>query len=286
MKNLFFILIANVFLLSCTQNEVLEMGNDVQFSQNVSSKLAVGQNVKLIKAKDVRYIACSRGACRTFQTREYVAEVSNLAYNKAVTVRQQLNNGQWEEVNLNYGFTTITGSEIWTGISMKDLSLFIYPAPNLFGEKLSLKYIVNGQTYLDNNNGNDYTVVNNNRQDNSSFMYMCQDFNILSTKPQNNPPMVSDAIQSHLSIAADVRNFAFVKEVKILYTTDNWVTSQTRSLTFNSYESNNANSDFERWTVSFSVPKTNKVSYVLSYKVNGVTYWDNNFGKNYTLLST
>jgi hypothetical protein len=285
MKNLIFIWVASTFLLSCTQNEVTQIENEEQASQNFSSKLAVGQNVKLIKAKDVRYVGCSSGSCRTFQSREYVAEVVNLAFNKEVTVRQQLNNGQWEDVNLTYGFTTSTGSEIWTGKSLKDFSLFAYPALNLFGDRLSVKYVVNGQTYWDNNNGNDYTIINSNRQDNSSFLYMNQDFNVLAAIPHNNPPLVNDATQSYVSIAADIRNISFTKEVKVLYTTNNWVTSQTKSLTFNSYESNNATTDFERWTISFSVPKTTKVIYALSYKVNGITYWDNNFGKNYTLLS-
>jgi hypothetical protein len=285
MKNIFFIIIASLFLLSCSQNEELLITSENKLNQKSNSKLAIGQNVKLIQAKDSRTISCSRGGCKTVQTRQYIVEVANLDFNKVVAIHQQLNNGQWEDVNLTYSFTTTTGTEIWKGISIKDLSLFTYPAPSLFGERLSAKYVVKGQTYWDNNSSSDYTIINSNRQDNSSSIYLHNDFNIMATTPYNDPSIVSDATLSYVSIAADIRNIAFAKEVNVVYTTNNWATSQTKSLLFNSYESNNATGDFERWTASFSIPKTANVVYALSYKVNGQTYWDNNFGKNYTILS-
>jgi hypothetical protein len=283
MKKVIFMVMANLFLLSCSQNDELPVVNENQSSQKTTSRLNSGQNVKLIKAKDSKTISCSRGGCNSIQSREYVVEVSNLAFDKVVAIHQQLNDGQWEDVNLSYSFTTTTGTEIWKGTSIKNLLTFTFPAPSLFGEKLAAKYIVNGQTYWDNNNGVNYTLVNSNRQDNSSFLYLNSDFNIFAAA--SNQPLVSDSNLSYLNIAADVRNIAFAKEVKMVYTTNNWATSATKSLAFNSNENNNATTDFERWTVSFSIPLTSKVIYALSYKVNGATYWDNNFGKNYTLTS-
>jgi Carbohydrate/starch-binding module (family 21) len=285
MKNFIFIIIASLFLLSCSQNEELLITSENKLNQKSNSKLATGQNVKLIQAKDSRTISCSRGGCKTVQTRQYIVEVVNLDFNKVVTIHQQLNNGQWEDVSLTYSFTTTTGTEIWKGVSIKDLSLFTYPAPSLFGERLSAKYAVKGQIYWDNNSSSDYVIINSNRQDNSSSMYLHNDFNIMDTTPYNEPSLVSDTTLSYLSIAADIRNIAFAKEVNVVYTTNNWATSQTKSLLFNSYESNNATRDFERWTASFAIPKTTSVTYALCYTVNGQTYWDNNFGKNYMILS-
>ena len=38
----------------------------------------------------------------------------------------------------------------------------------------------------------------------------------------------------------------------------------------------------ERWGASIEIPSTvEKVEYAVVYKVNGVEYWDNNYGKNY-----
>jgi hypothetical protein len=285
MKKLILILATFVFLTSCSHEESFTTPkNNPSVSQN-QSKLALGQNVKLIKAKDSRIPSCSRGGCTSVQTREYVVEVANLALNKTVVAHQQLSNGQWEDVSLSYSFTTTSGTEIWTGTSTKSTLFFTTPAQNQFGEKLAVKYEVNGQTYWDNNNGADYYISNTNRTDNSSFLYMSEDFNILSTLPHNEPAIQSNANNTYINIAADVRNIAFAKEVKIIYTVNNWATSATKSLSFNSYENNNANTNYERWTIGFAIPKTTKVIYALSYKVNGVTYWDNNFGKNYTLMS-
>jgi hypothetical protein len=184
-------------------------------------------------------------------------------------------------VYLVYSFTTSAGTEIWKGTCRKSVRTFISPSPNAYGEQVAVKYVVNGQTYWDNNNNNNYFIVNSNRQDYSSFLYLNQDFNIFLSEST----LYTSNDQSYLTIATDLRNIAYAKEVKIVYTTNNWATTNTRLLVFSTNDNNNATAAFERWITSFSIPRTNKVVYALSYKVNGQTYWDNNFGANYTLLS-
>jgi hypothetical protein len=218
MKKLIFTVIAASLLLSCSQNEEIGVGNQNQSNQNLTSRLAFGENVKLIKAKDSRSLSCSRGGCESIQLREYVVEVSNLAYNKTVAVHQQLNDGQWEDVYLAYSFTTSTGTEIWKGTCRKSVRTFISPSPNAYSEQLSAKYVVNGQTYWDSNNNNNYTIENSNRQDYSSFLYLNQDFNIF----QAEATLYTYNDLSYLTVATDVRNIAYAKEVKIVYTTDNF----------------------------------------------------------------
>jgi hypothetical protein len=287
MKKTILILFAAVFLFSCSNEPSLTAEkSDPSITKNLS-RLAFGENVKLIEAKDSRLLSCSRGGCRTIQNREYVVEVANLAFNKVVAIRQQLPDGQWEDVNLTYSFTTASGTEIWKGTSEKSAFAFASNAASLHGEKLAVKYVVNGQTYWDNNNNTDYTIVNSNRTDNSSFLYLISDYNIFNANiSPNTSGLYFDGTNSIVNVAADVRNLAFAKDVKIVFTTDNWVTSATKALTFNSAESNNATGAFERWNGFVILPKTNKVIYALSYTVNGQTYWDNNFGKNYTLNSS
>jgi Carbohydrate/starch-binding module (family 21) len=285
MKKFILLLIANLLLLSCSQNEESINTKDNQPITKISSKLAIGQNVKLIKAKDVKKLGCSKSGCQAIQTREFVVEVANLAYNKIVAVHQQLSNGQWEDVNLYYDTTTLSGTEIWKGTSVKSVFAYNTPTPTQFGEKIAVKYVVNGQTYWDNNNNQDYKILNTNRQENSSFLYLSNEFNIFITTP-NTISLYSNFDLSYLNIAADVRNLGFVKDVKVVYTTNNWLTSSTAPLSFNSIENNNVTIDYELWIASVIIPKTNKVTYALSYTVNGQTYWDNNFGKNYTLTSS
>jgi|GEM_PF-1581378 len=104
-------------------------------------------------------------------------------------------------------------------------------------------------------------------------------------------------------VDATVQNIAYSKEVSILWTDDDWTTSQTANLTYDYSLPNN----YEVWGVDFSPMGrldsyyiggwhnyvTNHtrsggtsvtIKYAISYKVNGNTYWDNNNGQNYSLL--
>jgi hypothetical protein len=284
MKKVFLVLLANLFLLACSKNEELVVAKDNLSTSASTSRLVAGENVKLIKAKDTKQINCSRGGCQATQSREYVAEVSNLAFNKVVAVHQQLSNGQWEDISLSYSFTTNTGTEIWKGTSIKNVYTFTIPTQSEFGDKIAVKYVANGQTYWDNNSNKNYTILNTNRQENSSFLYLNQEFNIFNTTTSATP-LSQNTDVTYLNVAADVRNLSFVKDVKVVYTTNNWATSSSASLTFNAAESKNETKDFEVWTAAVLMQKTTKVTYALSYKSNGQTYWDNNFGKNYTVTS-
>jgi hypothetical protein len=284
MKKVFLVLLANLFLLACSKNEELVVAKDNPSTCASTSRLVAGENVKLIKAKDTKQINCITKGCHTTQSREYVAEVSNLGYSKVVVVHQQLNNGEWEDISLFYSFTTNTGTEIWKGASTKDVFTSVIPTRSEFGDKITVKYVVNGQTYWDNNSNKDYILLNTNRQENSSFLYLNPEFSIFNTTTSATP-LVTNTDVSCLNVAADVRNLGFVKDVKVVYTTNNWATTSSATLTFNAAENKNETKDFEIWTAAVLIPKTTKVTYALSYKSNGQTYWDNNFGKNYTVTS-
>jgi Carbohydrate/starch-binding module (family 21) len=275
MKKIILFLTINLLLISCSQNEESIIVKDNQPITETSSKLAPGQKVKLIKAGDSKSIGCSRGGCYTYQYRDYVVEVFNVTPNKLITVHQQLSNGQWEDFNLTYNLTTSTGTEIWKGSFVESQHAPVYK----FGEEIAVKYEVNGQTYWDNNNGANYKLTN--MGNNSSSVFMNNEFNILGVTNYLSSDIYGN---SNLYLIVDVRNIAFAKEVKIVYTTNNWTTTNTKAFLYNPAENTGRNPDFERWSIEFQIP-AKTVTYALSYKVNGQTYWDNNFGKNYTLTT-
>lgn len=281
MKKTTLFAIATFFLFSCSSSDEIEIGNQNSKTKNLTSRLASGQFVKLIKAKDSRTYTCNYGTCASYQMREYIVEVKNLSYNKTVVVHQELNNGQWEDISLTFSSTTNTGTEIWKTTTVKT----IYgnnPSPTTaYGEKVAVKYQTNGQTYWDNNNGNNYFIANFNRHASSSFLYLNQAFTI----SQSNASFYSYAANSFVNITAEIRNIAYAKEVTMVYSTDNWATTHNYPLNYDSttYIINDS-PEYERWSASFSIPIATKVNYALSYKVNGITYWDNNFGQNYTLV--
>ncbi len=281
-KNVFVILAAVFFLFSCSNNEEFEINSEIN-SKN-STRLAYGQNVKLIKAKDFKRSGCSRGGCSASQFREFVVEVANLAFAKKVIIREQLSNGSWEDFELTYDFTTSYGTEIWKGTVSKS-AVYSSVVASPFGEKFAVKYEVNGTEYWDNNNGSDYVLRNSNRRENSEFLLLSDDISVFRTSTFD-AQLYTDGTISYVNVAADVKNIAFNKTVQVVYTTDNWATKNVKNLFYNASFYNHDNPNYETWTISFQIPKTSEIKYAFVYKVNGVEYWDNNFGSNYTVKSS
>ena len=81
-------------------------------------------------------------------------------------------------------------------------------------------------------------------------------------------------------IIAVLKNYNFIKTVKVKYTEDNWNTFIEKELSFKEQEENN----IEEWTtiIELTSKDKGKFKYVVSYEVNEQTYWDNNYGNDYT----
>lgn len=76
-----------------------------------------------------------------------------------------------------------------------------------------------------------------------------------------------------------LKNYGFLKTVKVKYTEDNWITPLEKELTFKAQDENN----IEEWSTIIELNSKDKVNleYVVSYEVNDQIYWDNNQGNNY-----
>ncbi|XP_051579512.1 protein phosphatase 1 regulatory subunit 3C-B-like isoform X1 [Myxocyprinus asiaticus] len=85
-----------------------------------------------------------------------------------------------------------------------------------------------------------------------------------------------------------VRNLAYEKSVHVRITLESWKSYQDVECTF----MNNVYGCQDTDTFSFAielpgyVPPQNKVAFCISYKTGEQTYWDNNDGRNYGLVST
>ncbi|XP_026135867.1 protein phosphatase 1 regulatory subunit 3C-B-like [Carassius auratus] len=85
-----------------------------------------------------------------------------------------------------------------------------------------------------------------------------------------------------------VRNLAYEKLVHVRITFDTWKSFQDEECTF----MNNVCCCQDTDTFSFAiqlpgyVPPQNKVEFCISYRTGEQTYWDNNDGRNYGLVST
>lgn len=172
--------------------------------------------------------------------------VENLDYNKQVIAHYY--DGAWETVNCSYvkDDPNNSGFEVWhfnLGNAGHITSLYV-------------EYDVNGQTYYDNNGGKNYSL-------DGAYNYVAL-----------GKDTVKFAYGDTWKVIA-VKNLGYDKKVTVRYTTDNWATSTDVDATYTYSPS----SDVDLYNLPTTVPTG--AQFAVSYTVNGVTYWDNNYGSNY-----
>ena len=258
-------------------------------TKKVASKLSGTEKIKLLKAGTLAaYYSRSYTREKTF----YV-EVANLAYNKQVFVYHKMSDGSWKEFPLSYVKLADNNTEIWSwelnyGLGTLAAQNFVSVG---FSDEFALKYIVNGQTYWDNNNGRNYNISTPYKTDG---LFLQDGINV-SADTYKTYLLLSPSPANHsVQVQADVRNLAYNKQVTMVYSTNGWRTVQYQPLSYaNTYAYGGDNllvnrdlKNFEKWTASFSIPQgqgPTTLQYAISYKANGVEYWDNNYGRNYTI---
>ncbi len=221
----------------------------------VAPASAVTQQVSLLYAKPY-YEGMAVGA-------EGYVEVENLSPNKVVTIHYSADGVTWKDTQAEYFKATQGNYEAWK-FRTDSFSVGMRGSATV---QFAIKYEVNGNTYWDNNNGANYTVkagygVSSQYDFGSTAVAMWYQSNVVDEK---------------VNIYAQLKSLAYDKGVRVRYSTDNWATYEEVQGTFNYSFPDSA---IESWVVS--VPATQAFEYAISYKVNGTTYWDNNFGANYT----
>lgn len=203
-------------------------------------------------------------------------EVANLGPNKQVTLVYQMDNGAWYEVDAAYHAPTHDNLEAWSFRTPNYTPSTLRPVPVRF----AIKYTVNGVTYWDNNGGQDYSMQIGYRAYLESVLFgqatVWRDYGAWAVMYNSSRQITRLTFHG----AVFVKNIAYDKLVNIIYSTDNWATIRTAPA---SYSQTMANG-IEKWGMMFDVPvDTANIRYAISYTVNGFTYWDNNFTRNYTL---
>lgn len=204
--------------------------------------------------------------------------VTNLAYAKQVHIHYKKTDGTWGDYALTYNRPASAGKEVWSanftntsgGIDLPGVTEPI---------EFAVKYTVNGTTYWDNNNGANYRI----KQDGGTILVGSNVYNAIYNPTVTN----TNTVYGY----ATVKNIALAKSVEIIYSLDNWATTQKVPATFSSsfwsggYSSapNPNGYGFEEWNYAIPVGNTaTRLQYAIKYTVNGISYWDNNFGRNYS----
>lgn len=285
MKKLLFFSALVLGLVSC-KKEVGTEGISTEVNktgESTVSRLAANEKVKLLKARTVAtYYASSY-----IKEKAFYAEVAKTGNSRQVFVHHKMSNGSWRDFPLSFVKAAENNSEIWGwemnyGVGTPLATTFSNVG---FSDEFVLKYVVDGQVFWDNNFGKNYAIANPLITDG---MYMQEGLNISADTYHSN----FSGTGNNLQIYADLKNLNYRKEVTLVYTTDNWITVKYAPLAYgNTYGYGGSNTiaepnskKFEKWYANIPMSSTvNKVNYALRYLVNGVEYWDNNYGRNYTI---
>ncbi len=277
MKKIIYLLMT-LFIFSCTtEDDFIENQESILSKNEISTKNS--NTVSLVKAWT------SSGSYRgyTSYSRKFTVKVTDLSFDKNVSIYHQKVDGSWEEIPLAYSFDIDDQNEIWTG----EYNHGGYGVSRVYADQFVVKYEVNGNTYWDNNSGNNYEMSSN-----AGYFFADVSANVSVDTDYDSLFYTSYYDQNSLNITVDVRNLAPNKEVGVVYTTDGWQTQGYFQLDFRRYWFNGPSFyiqspnqfDVERWSGGIMIDKSaNMVEYVVVYKVNGQEYWDNNYGKNHTV---
>ncbi len=266
MRKIYLVLVTVLGLYSCN--------TDTDYIDSVSESIEVAaknssKNVELIRA----WTSNSSSPVQRNFVRRFVVKVKNLAYQKQVVIRHATYNGSWVDIPLTFEQSIENNEEIWTGE--------VTPDTEIYSDEFVVKYTVDGQTYWDNNEGSNYSMLVN------MGAYLAPNTQVLVDQ------FYTRFAGSYFAINVDARrNYGSSGSVEVVYTTDGWATTQTAALSYQRYfrvgyahyiQSPNQ-FDIDKWETSVQVdPSVTAIEYAIVYKTGEEAYWDNNFGKNYSI---
>jgi hypothetical protein len=276
----FIVLLAIVALAAtgCSMQDGFTGQESVMNSSEITSNPGV-EEIQLVSVKGISSTSPGDGPNYIYWhfSFEGYAKVKNLAYDKKVTVfyGTAYYTDDWATFDASYVKTLDDGYELW---HFKLPTITEKGWKNSKSWEIALRYQVNGQEYWDNREGQNYRVG-------AGYAPYYPRTNL----GDNVPVLVSSASlyqqygtgNKELTVNVLVKNIAYEKIVKVRYTTDNWNSFIDADAVYQRALS--YNSDTEEWQVKTTVDSSvSTVDLAVMYTVNGVTYWDNNFGENYT----
>jgi hypothetical protein len=253
--------------------------NMADIDGQANAKVAESSPVKLLYAKVKTVSAPYDGSAYPsyIGSVDGYIEVENLGYNKTIVCHyNEESSSTWYDVQAEYVGPSTGNKEIWHFET--DGTTFVGRWEDV-EFTFAIKYTVNGNVYWDNNDGSDYNVS----------------YGIYSTFPS----IVLGASALKLEMASFVpyagafylhglitlKDLAYNKDVKILFTQDNWNTSKEVSASYGGQHTGWGGMDvgYQDWVFNTTFPSIDNVQFAISYTANGVTYWDNNLGNDYEL---
>jgi hypothetical protein len=198
----------------------------------------------------------------------YTIAIDYLAHQKVVGIwGRTAGTNTWGFYPGNFAESVPGNKEIWTVNSSVPIDQFV------------IKYELPGTTHWDNNAGDNYAL---------------QPYG--ETKMIGRPSVIHGGSYisgtggtKNLIVSIGVKNLAYTKEVGIVYTTDGWLTANTAFGYYNTSHlpaNHPGQPQAETWRIDVPIGVASSVEFAIFYKVNGNTYWANNFSRNYKVTAT
>ena len=186
-------------------------------------------------------------------TYEVFIQTKDNAADQKVYVHYNYMNGQeWQDKEAELFTVLNDGTKIWKTYFTS------------FNTRYCIKYVADGVTYWDNNNGKDYTSGNS-----------------IGSAPIVSERLGTQYIYQGFKVSALLQNYAYHKNVFVRYTTDGWNSYHDTAMGYTETTDNGT----ERWTTFLPIYGADVFSenfhYAICYQVNGQEYWANNFGADY-----
>ena len=203
----------------------------------------------------------------------YLVAVDNLAYEKRVFIHREKTNGNWVDIPMYYAGPAGGGKEYWR----------VSTGRGGFGDRFTVKMEVNGAEFWDNNDGVDYVLNDAGYLLGNDKPVVVSNYSVVDSYPTG--------VNKRFWANIVVDNIAPAKNVSLVYSYDNFQSSTSVAANYlgsrvvygyGSYDNPNSN-NAEAWSIAFEFPAEKSGQFYVVYEVNGETYYDNNFGKNYTL---
>jgi len=205
--------------------------------------------VNLSYAKSPEYSATS-----AYYIEGYVL-IRKLDFTKSLIIHYTYDHKTWFTSPATFLTATKDNHEVW-----------YFKTPNTYNHSscsFALCYKVNDKEYWDNNQSMNYSLK----------WYS-------PTKALQNCAIVLDkAFRSSDTFYGNIliKNLAYHKQIKVRYSFDEWETFTEVDAVHSCQFSNN----LENWTFSAPLSFSCEIRFVVYYIVNGITYFDNNFGMDY-----
>jgi hypothetical protein len=225
-----------------------------------------------------------------YKIRNAIVKVQNIAFEKTISLYGEYADGGWGVLNKSEDSTYLgpaeDGWELW---EVKSQTVVDYYRD--YGDELVIRYTVGGQTYWDNNQGENYQVGDNDGTILTGFAPA-----IFSEGQWYSEAPVGSGYAGTLTIYASLKNLSPEKGVQLVLTNNDWISHTAADFDYVPYyyygwfdqpiASPNAHG-IERWRISYKIPlgsDYSRVRFALKYDDGGLEHWDNNFTHNYSLV--